>query len=110
MWRASGIKPQALTRKPRLNESDRYFYEAFWQLSPSRGRGDAFGPIPQDQYLSYWLSYGITGINERWRFQSVVSMLDRDYVEHVDKKRKDELDRMKAKNSGGGRGGGGRPG
>ena len=99
LWRETGIKPRALANQPKLNDSDIYYFKRFHELVKSRGSGEAFGPITQDQYTAHFLAYGPDGVNERARFQRMLSVLDEVYVEYMLKKRQAEIDRMNSSGS-----------
>lgn len=75
----------------------------FLELSGSRPSGDSIGPIPQSEYLAWFLTYKVDGLDERARHQRMVSAIDRVFVEYTEKKRKAKFDEMKRS---GGKGGG----
>lgn len=49
--------------------------------------------MPLSEYLAYFQLLGIHGVEERSRLLSVVRRLDSQYVNTVNKKRKEEFDR-----------------
>ena len=96
VWKESGNKPTALQRRPQLKTQDKYYIDCFWELSSSRGAGESFGPIPISEYEAYWRAFGVTGIEERYRFWKVLSKLDHLYVSHVQKKRQQQVEQAQA--------------
>lgn len=95
------MKPPALKRKPKLEKADRYYYDSFLELSGSRPGGEAFGHIPQSEYNAWFTTYCIFGVEARERHQRAMSALDNAYVEHINKKRQQEADRLKNQRPGG---------
>lgn len=101
-WRESGVKPPALKKKPKLEDRDRYYYDAFLQLSKSRPSGDAFGHIPQSEYNSYYAAWHIMSLDARERFERAVGKLDDVFVKYTLDKRKAEMERLKNQSKRGG--------
>lgn len=97
MWKQSGIKPAALTRRPKLKTQDRYYLESFWELSRSRGAGESFGHIPISEYEAYWRAFRIDPVWEREKFFRLVSKLDESFVAYTHEQRRKQLEAAQSK-------------
>lgn len=69
----------------------------FWELTKSRDAGESMSAIKQSEYLAYWESYGIWGIEERSHFQRVVTILDDTFMTYTFDQRAKKMEQMQSK-------------
>lgn len=87
VYEVSGIKPKALVDRPTLQQQNRHFLEAFYDLNPSRQIGMTIGPIPCSEVLAYVQLLGDYTADERLRLLRVVRRLDAAYMEFTASKK-----------------------
>lgn len=98
-WKTSGKKPDALKRRPQLNEADLYYYNGFWELSKSRDDADKVGNIPVSEFESFFNVYYITNVCARRLFMRQVGKIDSTFVEAVNKKRAASIEKQRNQGS-----------
>lgn len=81
---AMGVTPKALLDRPRLEQHDRYYLEAFHDLAASRRYNQAgVQPIPVADIAAYLDLCAIDLPTERYRLFQLIRRLDGAYLRHV---------------------------
>lgn len=93
VYEESGIKPAALRDQPKLTAQEAYYLSAFNRLSGSRRPGDFVSPIPQSEYLAFYVASGIDDYDERETLERYVHALDNHYIDYCSKKMKAEREK-----------------
>ena len=88
--------PSALRDKPTLLEVNRSIWEGWVYLTNTRSRGMSGAEPIAIGAIRDWLDFdGVTDADERKDFLFFISSLDRVFMDHVNEKREQEINKAK---------------
>lgn len=92
----SGEIPPALLRRPKLEEHERFYFDAFSDLSSCRAQGETVGSIPYSEFRDWCDDNDVVKGFKRQRLWKYLRAMDDTYVKFVLERRKQEMEKSKS--------------